>query len=239
MTKPQAVPLMVPFAAWFLARGGPVGLLRATLLGAAVALVLWLPFLAAGGPVRYLEALADYQNDFFSLMSVRAWNLWWLVQEVQADGQMVSDRVEVFGPVTLRHLGFVIAGLLAAFVGAAVWRDPRPRTLILGSTAITLVAFGFLTTMHERYAYAAIIVLLLLIPEPAVRRVSVVLGVVYVLNLVAAVPATAELGSILGQSGPIWIAGSIVMLAVTGWSLVALTRGARQRESPPTVVSVP
>ena len=81
LTKPQALPFLLPFAAWFLARGGIRGLLRAGAIGAVVAFVIWLPFLAAGGPLRYLGNLGEYQNDIFSVMSLRAWNFWWIVQE--------------------------------------------------------------------------------------------------------------------------------------------------------------
>ena len=49
MTKPQALPFLVPFAAWFVARDGWLGAVRAGLVGAAVIALLWLPFLAAGG----------------------------------------------------------------------------------------------------------------------------------------------------------------------------------------------
>ena len=102
LTKPQALPFLVPFAAWFLARGGVGGLLRATAIGAAVALVLWLPFLAAGGPVRYLQNLGEYQNDIFSVMSLRAWNFWWIVQDTACGDEFVSDRVSIIGPISFR-----------------------------------------------------------------------------------------------------------------------------------------
>ena len=48
MTKPQALPFLVPFAAFFLARGGVRGLALAAIVGAIVVAVLWLPFVADG-----------------------------------------------------------------------------------------------------------------------------------------------------------------------------------------------
>ncbi|MFN8629670.1 MAG: glycosyltransferase 87 family protein [Chloroflexota bacterium] len=86
MTKPQALPLAVPFAAWFLATGGVRGAARAAGIGAVVVLVAWLPFLAAGGPLNYLRNLGDYQDAIFSVLSLRAWNPWWLLQEFGAGG---------------------------------------------------------------------------------------------------------------------------------------------------------
>ena len=154
LTKPQALPFLVPFAAWFLARGGIGGLLRATAIGAAVAVVLWLPFLAAGGPMRYLQNLGEYQNDIFSVLSLRAWNFWWLVQDLAPVDEFVSDRVSILGPISFRAIGYLLTALLALVVAVRIYRDPQPRTLVLGLAATTLVAFTFLTTMHERYGTA-------------------------------------------------------------------------------------
>src|SRR5206468_2470548 len=63
MTKPQALPFLVPFGAWFLARDGWRGVVRAALVGAAVIALLWLPFLAAGGVQGYARNLGEYQGD--------------------------------------------------------------------------------------------------------------------------------------------------------------------------------
>ena len=106
LTKPQALPFLVPFAAWFLARGGLGGLLRAAAIGAGVAFVLWLPFLAAGGPMRYLRNLGEYQNDIFSVLSLRAWNFWWIVQDLAPVDEFVSDRVSILGPISFRAIGY-------------------------------------------------------------------------------------------------------------------------------------
>lgn len=227
MTKPQALPLLVPFAAWFWATGGWRELARATAIGAAVIVVLWLPFLAADGPVRYLQNLADYQGGIFAVLSLRAWNVWWLVQEVAADGAFVVDNVPVLGPLTLRHVGYATAGLLELVVALAVIRAPQPRTLLLALAASVLVAFTFLTSMHERYAYGAIIFLALLVPDRRLRWLGVAFGVVTALNLLAAVPPTREIGSFLPVAGPIGVAGSLAMLLITAATVLLLTRRTR------------
>ena len=103
MTKPQALPFLLPFAAWFWAtrrlaraRSGPA------LIGAAVIVVLWLPFIPAGGPANYLENLAEYQDDIFTILSLRAWNVWWLVQDARAPAATSSPTTCAFlGPLTL------------------------------------------------------------------------------------------------------------------------------------------
>ena len=172
MTKPQALPFLLPFAAWFWATGGCREIVRAAAaIGLAVIVVLWLPFIPAGGPADYLTTLAEYQSDIFPILSLRAWNLWWLVQEVAAGGEFVADDVAFLGPLTLRHVGYVITGVLSVLVAIAIVRDPRPRTLILGLAASTWSRSAFLTQMHERYAYGALV-----LPDAAARQARTCAG---------------------------------------------------------------
>jgi Gpi18-like mannosyltransferase len=227
MTKPQALPSLVPFAAWFLARDGFRTAALALIVGAAVVAVLWLPFVAAGGPAGYARNLGEYQGDLFAVMSLRAWNAWWLVQEAWAGGQFVLDQTAIIGPLTFRHLGYLAAGALEVVVFAAVYRRPTPASLALGLAAAVLVAFAFLTTMHERYAYGAVVFLALLIPDRRVLAVWLVLGVVLTLNLLAAAPPTPEIGGFVPVSGSLAIIGSFTMLGVTITTLALLFRPAR------------
>ena len=150
MTKPQALPFLAPFAAWFLVRDGWTGTLRAALVGAIVIIVLWLPFIQAGGVQGYVRNLATYQSDVFAILSLRAWNLWWLVQELLAGGSFVSDASAILGPITLRHVGYGLAllGELAVFVARLPGRARR-EALALGLAAAVLVAFCLLTTEDE------------------------------------------------------------------------------------------
>ena len=223
LTKPQALPFLLPFAAWFLGRGGIRGLFRAGAIGAVVAFVIWLPFLAAGGPLRYLGNLGEYQDDIFSVLSLRAWNFWWLVQDLAPVDEFVSDRVSILGPITLRTIGYALTAVLSLYVAVRIYSDPRPRTLILGLAATTLIAFTFLTTMHERYAYGALVFLMLLIPEARVRWLGVAFGIVFTLNLVAAIPATPVLGEWLPVWGPIGLVGSMAMVLISGLALAWIT----------------
>ena len=221
MTKPQALPFLVPFAAWFWATGGWRGLLRAAAIGLAVIVVLWLPFIPAAGPANYLRNLATYQGETFAILSLRAWNMWWLVEE--AAGGFIADNVPFLGPLTLRDVGYGIAGLLEIVVAIAVVRNPRPRTLFLGLAAAVLVAFASLTTMHERYAYGALIFLTPLIPEPRLRWVWIAFGVVFALNLVAAVPPIPEIGALITTDGWMGVLGPIAMLAITAATVAFVT----------------
>jgi dolichyl-phosphate-mannose-protein mannosyltransferase len=231
MTKPQALPFLLPFAAWFLATDGWRGVARATAIGAGMIVLLWLPFLAAGGPLRYLENLAEYQGETFAILSLRAWNVWWLVQEAAAGGSFIADDTAVLGPLTLRHVGFMSAGLLELVVALALFRSPTPRTLYLALAASALVAFTFLTTMHERYAYGALPFLALLIAAPYARWLFPAFAILFTLNLVAAVPPSPAIASLVPISGFTGIAGSIGMVAITAASVVLLSRNAPQRDA--------
>ena len=62
MTKPQALPFILPFAAWFFATRRLARTRADGAIGLGVIVVLWLPFIPAGGPVGYLGNLADYQS---------------------------------------------------------------------------------------------------------------------------------------------------------------------------------
>ena len=100
MTKPQALPFLVPFAAWFLARDGWLGAVKAAAVGAAVIVAaVGCRSSRAGGPAGYARNLGEYQGDIFAILSIRAWNVWWLVQELLAGGNFVSDQGAILGPI--------------------------------------------------------------------------------------------------------------------------------------------
>jgi hypothetical protein len=126
--------------------------------------------------------------------------------------------------------------VLAVVVLLAVYRRPTPAGLALGLAAITLVAFTALTTMHERYAYAALVFLAVLLPDRRVLALWLAFGVVFALNLLAAAPPTAELGALLPIGGWLGIIGSVLMTAGTGavgWLLLRESGGSRTATSEP------
>jgi hypothetical protein len=232
MTKPQALPFLVPFGAWFLANHGWRKTVWLTVVGAVTVAILWLPFIAEGGPAGYLRSIELHQDELFGLLSLRAWNPWWIIQEVGAGGSFVSDQATILGPITFRHVGYAVAGLLEIGVFVAVLRSPRPRTLAIGLAASVLVAFTFLTTMHERYAFAAVVFLALLIPDRRLLMVWLVFGAAWTVNLLAAIPPSDEIGALLPVNGPLGIAGSLAIYGATLAVLWALLRDVRSRPAP-------
>jgi Gpi18-like mannosyltransferase len=233
MTKPQAVPLLIPFAAWYLARYGLARSARYTLIGAVTIVLLWVPFLAAGGPIAYLRNVGQYQNEIFNVLSVRAWNPWWLFQTAYGGGDFIADSAAIAGPITLRIVGFIVTAILEALVFVAVYRHPTPRSLALGLAAASLVAFSALTTMHERYAFPALVFLALWLPERRVRWTWIVFGVAFTLNLLAAIPPTDLVRRLLPVDGPVGILGSVVLTLVTAVTLALVVRPPRRDEVSP------
>jgi hypothetical protein len=211
MTKPQALPLAVPFAAWFLATGGWRGAVRVAAIAATVAALAWLPFVAAGGPMNYLRNLSGYQDTIFSVLSLRAWNPWWLLQEVGAGGGFVADRTAILGPVTFRLVGLAAAGVVALVVFVGVYRRPTAANLAMGLAAIALGAFITLTTMHERYAYPALVFLLLAWPRREAVVAWAAFAVAFALDLLYSVPPP---GLVLPGLDIVSVAGSLVITAV-------------------------
>jgi Gpi18-like mannosyltransferase len=214
-SKPQALAFVPPFAAWAVAR---LGWRRAGLAGLVAGLtivVLWVPFVADGGPTDYLRTLDRFQTGLFAILSLRAWNPWWILQTLLAGDDFASDGGAILGPLSPRILGYVIALLLEIVVFRAVMRAPTKRGLLLGVAASVLVCFCALTSVHERYGYAALIFLAPLIPDRRILATWLALTAVMTLNVVAAVPPTTEIGSAVPINGALGLAGSLAMIGLT------------------------
>ena len=223
MTKPQALPFLVPFAEYALGR---YGWRRAAVFGVvtgAIAAATWLPFLADGGPSRYLDNLGHYQDKVFGVLSLRAWNAWWLVQEPATGGSFLADTGRLLGPLTPRMLGYAVAGLGELAVFLVVLRRPTRDGLLLGLAASVLVAFCLLTTMHERYSYGAVIFLAAAMSGRVRAAAWAVLAVAATANVIAAIPPSTVPGSLIPLGGVVGIAGSVVILSV-GATLIAELR---------------
>lgn len=222
MTKPQALPFVVPFAAFALRRLGTRQLVVSAGTLAGTVAVLWSPFLLAGGPLHYLNTVADLQNGGFASISVGAWNLWWLVGQALPPS-FVSDASPLLGPLNARQIGLLLAALGEAAVFLAIWSRPSPRRLALGLAAATLVAFSLMTTMHERYSLAALIFLVPLLPDRRVLATWVVLSSAITANMLLVVPPWAPVEIPLWISGRVGVIGSGVLLATTLACLWLLT----------------
>ena len=121
-----------------------------------------------------------------------------------------------------------LTALLSLLVALMIARDPSPRTFVLGLAASTLIWFAFLTEMHERYAFGALIFLLLLIPERRIQWLYLALSVVVVLNLWSAIPPAPIFRDWLPYPGLQSVVGSILLLAITCITILWLGSGTRE-----------
>jgi Gpi18-like mannosyltransferase len=227
MTKPQALPLVLPLAVWFLATTGWRGSLRAALVGVVVVVALWLPFLPSGGPAAYIDDLRRYADVDFSVISLRAWNPWWLAQlSVPGEG-FVSDGIRLIGPITLRWVGLALAAIVLLWIGLRLARRPTPAALLWGTAAAALGTFVTLTEMHERYSFPALVLLVLLWPGRLAIATWAVLLVAVTANVVAAVPPDRGPGALLPLYGPVGALGAMLITACAVACLVGLWRATR------------
>ena len=223
-TKPQTLALVLPFAAWYLARYDRRTVIRAGLTAIVATIVLWLPFLAWGGVARYLHVLDYYQNVRYDLLSLRAWNLWWIVQRDVLHIRYQPDQVAVLGPLTYRTFGFAIAGLLAVVSAYRVYRQRTPEAFALGLAAAALVSFAFLTTMHDRYSYAAIIFLALVPDRRRVLWFSILVGGLVIWNLIASASASTllnwgwQVDGLPGLVGSLGFCAAALVSVAVQWS---------------------
>ena len=122
----------------------------------------------------------------------------------------------------------MLAGLGELVVFLAVVRRPTRDGLLLGLAASVLVAFCFLTTMHERYSYGAVIFLAAALSGRLRPAAWAVLAVAATANVMAAIPPSGPPGSLIPLGGGVGIAGSVATLGV-GAGVILLLRQPRAR----------
>jgi Glycosyltransferase family 87 len=232
MTKPQALFLAAPFGAYAIGRWGVRRAALVGLVAVVVALLTWLPFVPYGGVADYLRNLDYYQNNQYPILSMRAWNPWWLLQVALGGDQFVLDSTPVLGPLTPRYLGLIATAVGEILVFVAVVRRATTERLYLGLAAATLAAFCLMTSMHERYAYAALVFLAPVLDRRPVQLAWGILAVAISLNVVAGA-APGQIGPIIQLTGPMGIVGSVGMILATAIiCAVLLSRRSGRRATP-------
>jgi len=223
MAKPQALVFVAPMAAWAWSSLGPRRAAIAGLVVIVTAAILWVPFLADDGPMRFIATIARVQGEQYPVLSARAWNPWWILQTAVGRG-FLSDRDVLLGPLSPRLLGYLTFAILELLIALAVVRDPGRRGLLLGMAASVLVGFLCLTSMHERYAYGALVFLAPLLPDRRILATWLTLEVTVFLNLVAAAPPSDRIAAAIPVDGALGLVGAAVITASTGMVLWLLIR---------------
>lgn len=236
MTKPQALAFVIPLAAFWLGLLGWRRSVPLAAIGVGVIVLVWLPFLGSGGPATYLDSVRNYQDETFAVLSALAWNVWWPLQQAVAGSGFYSDRVAMAGPLTARLLGLIGAAGALALVARSIHRRPTPETLLLGMAASVLVAYTFMTAMHERYVYGAIVLLAPLIPDRRVLVLWLAVGATAALNLLAAAPPSEAIAHWVTLVGPLSVLASITMVGVTVVAVALLMRWSLDPAGPPAIL---
>ena len=147
---------------------GFTGLIRA-LAGAAVGFVgLNIEFIASRNTHRVISSLTE-NSDYFPLMSLIAYNLWWIVSG--AKGLGTSDKRTVLGLLNAKTVGLILFS--AAYFFAMVrqlWEKTKTdhagytQTFLESLILVNAAFFLFQTQSHDRYAYPLSVFLLLWAP---------------------------------------------------------------------------
>jgi len=114
-----------------------------------------------------------YQNaDWFPLLSLRAYNLWWLV--AAGKGMEVSDKILTLGITSAKTMGLILFSAFYLLAAGLVLTGKGAKSLLLAFVLAGLAFFLFPTQSHERYIFPAFCFLFLLLPdywkEPAKKR---------------------------------------------------------------------
>lgn len=161
------------------------GALSIAMLG-ALSVGLWLlsglPF--GLGPIELFRFYSNSASEY-PVTSANAFNLWGAIGFWRPDS---SGDFVAFASVPALYLG-----MLAFAVGAilVVWRTHRgiergadeTRVLTVAAAALTLLAFAFLTRMHERYMFYSLAYLAPLVVIRPLRLAFAALSGLFVLNL--------------------------------------------------------
>ncbi|MGE3598422.1 MAG: hypothetical protein AB7N70_23010 [Dehalococcoidia bacterium] len=159
LIKPHAItiaPVMVlSLLLWY----PPARILRAIGLGVLVGVVLLVPFFGVRFIPGLWNLLADSRQQY-AYTSLYSYNLWGIY------GFWRDDSLSVFGPLSARGIGLALFVMGLAYGISMLWTEmrrgaDRAFTVFLFSTYFALMPVMVLTTMHERYFYPVLPLLLI------------------------------------------------------------------------------
>jgi dolichyl-phosphate-mannose-protein mannosyltransferase len=205
---------------WFEREHGLPRLMSSAIAGAAVFLVVLLPFdlwtlaparlagIPVVGPIAGLLIMDRSAAGYFPNLTVNAFNVWAFVgptpltQGLANQDTLTPDSIRLVGSLTAQVVGTVLFGLVAMIVLAALLiRDDRDA-ILMGFTVLALAFFILPTRAHERYLFPAVAAGAALAAGSVRWRWWVVaLGVIHAANL-HAVASMARYGTPGLQGAP-------------------------------------
>ena len=259
---PRSAGLLVRLRAWERRTDHPIRIVTTGLVAIATTVLLCLPF---GLSVVELSSTPPYFTSGllsqvfatasgYPYLTVNAFNPWALVSgdtgnSLANSGLWVCDGpwgtqtcgsgVATFGPIPAVLVGTVVMLAVVAIVALVVARKPDRLTLLLGLTVLAIAFYVVPTRVHERYAYPAFALAIMLAAIAWRWRIAyAVFSVTVLLNMYAALtnpfydnPGISDwlgIGPELRTALPIAVI-AIVNAVVFVWAFVQLRPLARER----------
>lgn len=147
LTKAQAIALVPIFVLALVLRLPPYRIVSSLAVGAATFFLLALPFFP-NNPILGMPDLVEHLRNAFQLTSLNAFNLWWIVTDIQPDsGRMVMGlSAEEWGRLLW----------IGSQVVLGIWLVARRKSEWSVYWACSLALFSFFilpTRIHERYLF--------------------------------------------------------------------------------------
>ena len=127
---------------------------------------------------------------FMDLVTANAMNFWAIIYGLkpQIDGFLILNLI------TARAFSLIVCVILYLYVLIQLFKNYSPKYLLLTLINITLITFTFMTRMHERYTFPALIPLLMLSHyDRRFIKYFVILSITHMVNIVLVWPLTIYL----------------------------------------------
>jgi len=181
LVKPLAWPFLPLVGLASLKRFGLGRTLRSSLVAAAVACAVLLPFFLQGRLVPIVKTLF-LQIDAMPYTSVNAHNFWWIA----SGGHPWTPAAKSWlGGPSYETLGLLLFGVVYLLCARELWRSGDAQALYRASAGAAFGFFMLATHMHENHLFAFLPLLLLARgDEPAWRRFFVLCSLTFLANMV-------------------------------------------------------
>lgn len=114
------------------------------------------------GHLNWTIKLITRNADWFPVLSLRAFNFWWLFSN--AKGLDISDKIIVFGLTTAKNFGLLLFSASYFFACLLTFIKPSRINLLFSFVLAGFAFFLFPTQSHDRYTFPILFLLLIMIP---------------------------------------------------------------------------